>query len=694
MRPRITRRGLVGWLARGASAVTVLGLLRPEAPQAVAASARAEAGQQPGLLRHALVAPAGPVQVRMADLVLAGRHLRAGQADGVRLPGQGGADIWSLTAERPGGIYTSPPLQAAFPCTHVGVHWQTDGQVSGLRVEVRSSRNGQTWTPWRRVEPESHGPDRVSEEAVRETFGALVRARLGSWHQARLTFAEAGPQQASVTGVTLTCLDSRRPGNESAHIDAAASSSPDGTSAMLRAGLTGFLERVVSREAWGADESLRFKDGAELWPTAFVQPSLLVVHHTATDGDLGDAEADVRAIYAYHAVTQGWGDIGYHLLIDSSGQVYEGRRGREPDGRGQREIVSENLVGGHALDYNYGSVGIALLGNYQVRQPSPVMLDALVDALAFVAQRAGIGPATVAAYPRARGDGTVLWRDALNTLSGHRDCIPTECPGDNVYDLLPGIRERVQEALGPAGPAVRITRGPADRNSWPGDLVFGWQPDPSAVEVSTRLAGWVRVLGSDSIAPLSGYTDDERPVWSPWAHQTDLSVPLPPDARGIYTLLVRARDASGQIGRVVARWHVAVDRHVVVDDADALRTRHDGHWTRSRSVLGYYGQGFQVAEPGQPNATFRWQLAVPEDGEYRLLLCWTEGDDRTLRATYRLTQGGHALGEATVNQLEPGGRWAGILQASLRAGVPCVVEVTGADDGVVVADAVRLVQLR
>jgi UDP:flavonoid glycosyltransferase YjiC (YdhE family) len=44
--------------------------------------------------------------------------------------------------------------------------------------------------------------------------------------------------------------------------------------------------------------------------------------------------------------------------------------------------------------------------------------------------------------------------------------------------------------------------------------------------------------------------------------------------------------------------------------------------------------------------------------------------------------------------LEPGGRWAGILQASLRAGVPCVVEVTGADDGVVVADAVRLVQLR
>ena len=55
--------------------------------------------------------------------------------------------------------------------------------------------------------------------------------------------------------------------------------------------MTGFLDRVVSREAWGADESLRFKDGTVVWPTAFVAPSLLVVHHTAGNGDITDAEA-------------------------------------------------------------------------------------------------------------------------------------------------------------------------------------------------------------------------------------------------------------------------------------------------------------------------------------------------------------------------------------------------------------------
>ena len=144
--------------------------------------------------------------------------------------------------------------------------------------------------------------------------------------------------------------------------------SGSGGEVSLRAGPSSFLDRVITREAWGADESLRFKDGVDQWLTAFVTPSLLVVHHTAGEGDVSDAEADVRAIYAYHAVTRGWGDIGYNLLIDSSGQ-----RLRRPAAVasltpvGQREIVSESVVAGHALDYNYGSVGIALLGNFQER---------------------------------------------------------------------------------------------------------------------------------------------------------------------------------------------------------------------------------------------------------------------------------------------------------------------------------------
>ena len=62
-------------------------------------------------------------------------------------------------------------------------------------------------------------------------------------------------------------------------------------------GIAGFLDRVVPREAWGADESLRFKDGVNLWPTAFVAPSLLVVHHTAGDHEI---EIRMRGFETFH----------------------------------------------------------------------------------------------------------------------------------------------------------------------------------------------------------------------------------------------------------------------------------------------------------------------------------------------------------------------------------------------------------
>src|SRR3712207_9171470 len=38
-----------------------------------------------------------------------------------------------------------------------------------------------------------------------------------------------------------------------------------------------------------------------------------------------DPAATVRAIFAYHAVVQGWGDIGYNFLVDADGRIYEGR---------------------------------------------------------------------------------------------------------------------------------------------------------------------------------------------------------------------------------------------------------------------------------------------------------------------------------------------------------------------------------
>src|SRR3954453_23216691 len=52
--------------------------------------------------------PLDPIPVRLAEVVHEGAAFRDGSAEGISLPGQGGA--WTLTAEQRGS-YTSPPFE-------------------------------------------------------------------------------------------------------------------------------------------------------------------------------------------------------------------------------------------------------------------------------------------------------------------------------------------------------------------------------------------------------------------------------------------------------------------------------------------------------------------------------------------------------------------------------------------------------
>src|SRR5439155_4261704 len=93
---------------------------------------------------------------------------------------------------------------------------------------------------------------------------------------------------------------------------------------------------VISRAQWGADGSYRFDStGKEVWPPAFYPTQKLIVHHTAGQDDDPDPAATVRAIYYYHAVTKGYGDIGYNFLIDAQGNVYKGRYSGPTNDRNQ-----------------------------------------------------------------------------------------------------------------------------------------------------------------------------------------------------------------------------------------------------------------------------------------------------------------------------------------------------------------------
>src|SRR4029453_7183998 len=122
----------------------------------------------------------------------------------------------------------------------------------------------------------------------------------------------------------------------------------------------------MSRAAWGADESWRFTNGAEDWPSEYWPTQALTVHHTGFAASARAADT-VRPIYRQQALTsarggiQGWGDIGYNLLIDADGVVYEGRHSGS-----QYPIFApaDRLMttGAHVLYYNTGNIGVCLLG--------------------------------------------------------------------------------------------------------------------------------------------------------------------------------------------------------------------------------------------------------------------------------------------------------------------------------------------
>jgi hypothetical protein len=243
---------------------------------------------------------------------------------------------------------------------------------------------------------------------------------------------------------------------------------PDGTTVPVT---------YLSRAAWGADESLRFSGGVEIWPAECYPMQALTVHHSASANGDPDPAATVRGIYRYQAPPSGlgWGDIGYHLLIDEAGAVYEGRwSGADvvpvfgPDGAPANPLVN---TGGHALGFNVGNIGVCLLGNFTAVTPTSAAQTALVNVLAGLARIGAIDPMGLVHYVNPVNGNT----NSVPGVSGHRQWNATACPGDTFYPVLADIRSRTA-ALLPPPPRVR----PDSSVQLPGELRTPPPTQPSA----------------------------------------------------------------------------------------------------------------------------------------------------------------------------------------------------------------------
>lgn len=96
------------------------------------------------------------------------------------------------------------------------------------------------------------------------------------------------------------------------------------------------------------------------------------------------------------------------------------------------------MIGAHALGFNTGSTGVAVLGNFEQEVPTAQLESALVQLLAWRLDVGHVDPLALVQAVSTSGS-----MRALRAISGHRDTGSTACPGANLYPLLDGIAQQV-----------------------------------------------------------------------------------------------------------------------------------------------------------------------------------------------------------------------------------------------------------
>lgn len=125
-------------------------------------------------------------------------------------------------------------------------------------------------------------------------------------------------------------------------------------------------------------------------PPDYYPVERIIIHYTDTPKveSKNDSIEWIKSIYQYHAISNGWGDIGYNYIIDRLGNIYEGRYG------------GNSVRGAHAFNsitrdnYNVGSIGIALLGDYSSDEPPEPMFTSLKKLTGWFAATNGFDPNT------------------------------------------------------------------------------------------------------------------------------------------------------------------------------------------------------------------------------------------------------------------------------------------------------------
>ncbi|NEK87252.1 hypothetical protein GCU60_16035, partial [Blastococcus saxobsidens] len=368
-----------------------------------------------------------PVTVASSEIELGSLEAPVGSAEVQR----------GTTAPVDGVSDTAPVLTVARTDVEefsmVGVTWAYDPAVTDVRAQLRTQDAAGAWGEWTEVGTDDAGPDPEQRPGGEEIRGGTAPLWTGSSTGVEVELVTRSG--AAPTDVQLDLIGSPVSPADTALGSPDIQDTADASMAM---------PNVYSRAQWGADERIR------TWAPAYA-PTIkaATLHHTA---DSNNYTADqvpqiMRNIYTYHSQKLGWGDIGYNVIVDKFGRLWEGRAGG----------LASTVIGAHAGGFNTGTFGVSMLGNYDVVDTTQSMIDSVAAIIAWKFSLYGVDPRGSTTLVSG-GGGTSRYASGVAvtvpTIFGHRDVGSTACPGRYGYPRLDEIRGKASGILGAVVPLV------------------------------------------------------------------------------------------------------------------------------------------------------------------------------------------------------------------------------------------------
>lgn len=343
---------------------------------------------------------------------------RSGPEAAPRTPRITERDVAPAAAARAGRVrgettVAALPGRSTEAFSMVGVTWRDDDELGEVAVRVRT-HSAEGWTAWQDLAVDDHDHDGSAAEPSTGERGGTEPAFVGSSDGVAVDVRASGgavPRDVQVETIRL---------DDAPTTAAAPAALPDPSPVFPR------RPDIISRSAWKASAGSSC-DAPRVGRSTFG----VTLHHTAGSNSYTRSQSAsiVRGIQAYHTKSRGWCDIGYNMLVDKYGQIFEGRKGG----------VDRTVRGAHAGNsgVNTYAMGVAMLGNYDSASVSSATSDALVQLIGW----------RLGTFYRPSGGTWSTGGDTFRTVHGHRDVVSTACPGAKGYAWLPTLRSRLASYL-------------------------------------------------------------------------------------------------------------------------------------------------------------------------------------------------------------------------------------------------------